>query len=158
MPNTYFQAAVLGAVSGMRSMGGAALASDHLSHSGPNALANAPLLRWLGTPRAALVFKFLAAGEIVADKLPMTPSRLAPGPLFGRLLFGGLSGAAICAADGKRAEAGAVVGALSAVASAYAFYHLRQWADQKTGLPDPVIAVAEDALAYGGGWAVLRER
>ena len=139
-------------------MGGPCLASDHLARAHPDALANAPLLRWLGTPRAALVFKFLAAGEIVGDKLPMTPSRLAPGPLFGRFLFGALCGAALCAADGKRGEAGAVVGALSAVASAYGLYHLRQWADHKTGLPDPVVAVAEDALAYGGGRVILRER
>ena len=121
-------------------MGGPALASGHLARLHPDALSASPLLRWLGTPTAALVFKFLAAGEIVGDKLPMTPSRLAPGPLFGRLLFGSLCGAALCAADGKRAEAGAAIGAAAAAASAFAFYHLRQWTDRTTGLPDPVVA------------------
>ena len=137
-------------------MAGPALASDHLASAHPDALTSSPLLRWLGTPSAALVFKFLAAGEIVGDKLPMTPSRLAPGPLFGRLLFGGITGAALCVAGGKRAEAGAVIGTLAAGASAFGFYHLRQWVDRTTGLPDPAVAVAEDVLAYGGGWSVLR--
>lgn len=156
MPHTYFQAAALGAVTGMRSMGGPALASDHLASAHPDALTTSPFLRWLGTPKTVLVFKILAAGEIVGDKLPMTPSRLAPGPLFGRFLFGGLIGAALCAADGKRVEAGAAIGALAAVASAFTFYHLRQWADKTTGLPDPIVAVAEDAVAFFGGWSVLR--
>ena len=137
-------------------MAGPALASDHLSRVHPNALAASPLLRWLGTPKAALVFKFLAAGEIIGDKLPMTPNRIDPGPLFGRLLFGGITGAALCAADGKRAAAGAAIGVLAAGTSAFGFYHLRQWADRTTGLPDPVVAVAEDAIAFGGGWSVLQ--
>lgn len=152
MPNTYLQAACLGVIAGMRSMGAPALVSDRLVRT-PSAPLEASPLRWLGTARTAGVFKLLAAGEIVGDKLPKTPPRTAPALLLARLLSGGLSGAALCLAAGKPSVTGAAVGAL---AGTFAFYHLRRSLDRATGLPDPLIAVAEDALAYGGGWFVLQ--
>ena len=155
MPNTYLQAACLGVVAGMRSMGAPALVSDHLARTQPPALEQSPL-RWLGTAKAANVTKFLAVGEIVGDKMPFTPNRIAPGPLFGRVMSGALSGAALCAADGKRAEVGAAIGVAAAVAGAFGFYHLRRTLGQKTAIPDPVWGAAEDVLAFGGGWAILR--
>ncbi len=155
MFNTYLQAACLGVIAGMRSMGTPALVSDRLARTPSPALERSPL-RWLGTDRAATITKFLAAGEIVGDKLPFTPSRIAPGPLFGRVLSGGLSGAALCVADGKRAEVGAVIGVAGAVAGAYGFYHLRRTLGQKLPIPDPILGAAEDVLAYGVGWAILR--
>lgn len=155
MPNTYFQAACLGVIAGMRSMGAPALVSDRLAHTQPPALERSPL-RWLGTDRAATITKFLAAGEIVGDKLPFTPSRIAPGPLFGRVVSGGLSGAALCVAEGKRAGLGAVIGVAGAIAGAYGFYHLRRTLGQKLPVPDPVLGAAEDVLAYGVGWKVLQ--
>ncbi len=155
MPNTYLQAACLGVVAGMRSMGAPALVSDRLARTQPPALEQSPL-RWLGTDKAATITKFLAAGEIIGDKLPFTPSRIAPGPLFGRVLSGGLCGAALCLAAGKRAERGAVLGVAGAVAGAYGFYHLRRTLEQKIPIPDPVLGAAEDVLAFGGGWLVLQ--
>lgn len=155
MPNTYLQAACLGVVAGMRSMGAPALVSDRLARSQPPALEQSPL-RWLSSDRAATITKFLAAGEIIGDKLPFTPSRIAPGPLFGRVLLGALSGAALCAAGGKRAGIGAALGVAGAVAGAYGFYHLRHTLGQKTPILDPVLGAAEDVLAYGVGWKVLR--
>lgn len=151
------QAACLGAVAGMRSMGAPALVATHLTRAGhlqPAAFTQSPL-KWLGTPRAALIFQCLGAGEVVGDKLPKTPSRTDPGPLFGRALFGGLCGAALCLdADGSPVL-GAALGAVSAVASAFAFYHLRHALTYDIGLPDLPVALAEDALAYGGGWKAL---
>ena len=94
MPNTYLQAACLGVVAGMRSMGAPALVSDHLAHSQSPSLGPSPL-RWLGTTQAATITKFLAAGEVIGDKLPMAPARIAPIPLFGRVMSGGLCGAAL---------------------------------------------------------------
>ncbi len=153
------QAACLGAVAGMRSMGAPALVATHLTRAGhlqPAAFTHSRL-SWLGTPRAALVFQCLGAGEIVGDKLPKTPSRLDPGPLFGRALFGGLCGAALCLDGGESPALGAALGAASAVASAFAFYHLRHALTFAVGLPDLPVALAEDALAYGSGWKVLAE-
>lgn len=154
MQNTYWKAACLGIVSGMRSMAGPALFSEYVSRD-PSETLRELSLGWLGTPRAAQVTKVLAAGEIVGDKLPLTPSRLDPGPLFGRIVSGGLSGGAICAAEGVPLERGAAIGALAAVAGATLFYHLRRQTVQATGLPDPIIAIGEDALVYGGGWYAL---
>ncbi len=155
MRNLYLQTALIGVASGMRSMAGPALASDHLTRHPSEALAGSSL-GWLGTDRAALITKFLAAGEIIGDKLPMTPSRIAPVPLLGRIASGGLSGAALCAAAGKPAAVGAAIGALGAVAGAFTFYYLRRSAGQRTAIPDPVLGAVEDGLVYGGGLLVLK--
>lgn len=157
MPNTYLRAACLGAVAGMRSMGAPALVAAFLTREGhaPPASLTDSRLGWLGTPRAALVFKWLGAGEVVGDKLPLTPSRLQPGPLFGRALFGGVCGAALCLDAEKSPLSGAALGAGTAVASAFAFYHLRHLLTGTYRVPDFPVALAEDALAYGGGWRAL---
>lgn len=155
MPNTYLQAACLGVVAGMRSMGAPALVSDRLAQTPSVPLEDSPL-RWMGRARTAQVFKLLAAGEIAGDKLPQAPARTAPGPLTARLLSGALSGAALCAAAETSLSAGAAAGALGALAGAFAFFHLRRSLGRATGLADPVFGVAEDALAYGGGWLALR--
>ena len=155
MPDTYLQAACLGVVAGMRSMGAPALVSDHLARSPSPSLGRSPL-RWLGTAKAATVTKFLAVGEIVGDKLPITPSRVAPAPLVARMVSGGLCRAALCLHDGKRGDVGAALGVAGALAGALGFYHLRRTLGQKLPVPDPVLGVAEDALAFGGGWSVLQ--
>ncbi len=153
--NTYLKTACLGVIAGMRSMGAPALVSDHLARTQSPAPEQSSL-RWLGTAKAANVTKFLAVGEIVGDKLPFTPARIAPGPLFGRVMSGGLSGAVLCSAEGKRAGLGAVIGVAAAAAGAYGFYHLRRTWGQRLPVPDPVLGAAEDVLAYGIGWIVLK--
>ncbi len=155
MTNTYLKAARLGVIAGMRSMSAPALISDHLARTQPPALLHSPLA-FLASAQTALVFKFLAGGELVGDKLPFVPARIAPGPLTGRVASGALSGAAVCLAEGERAEMGALVGAVAAAASTYGFYHFRRWLGQVTKLPDPAIAVAEDALAAGIGWSLFQ--
>lgn len=69
-----------------------------------------------------------------------------------------LRGAALNATPNRSARrdtvAGAVLGALGAVVGAYTFYHLRRELTWQ-GLPDMVVAVAEDALALAGGLRVL---
>jgi len=155
MPNTYLQAACLGVVAGMRSMAAPALVSDHLARSQSPSLGPSPL-RWLGTTKAATVTKFLAVGEVVGDKLPATPSRLAPAQLIARAVSGGLCGATLCLHNGKRGDLGAAIGLASALAGAFGFYHLRRTLGQKLPVPDPVLGAAEDVLALGSGWAVLR--
>lgn len=138
----------------MRSMGAPALVSHALSHTDSHPLEKSPLA-WLATPKAATAFQFLALGEIVGDKLPMTPNRIDPGPLFGRAASGALSGAAIFQAEGEQAGVGAAIGLAAAVVSAFAFYHLRHLAGEAKIVPDPVLGGIEDLLAYGVGWSVL---
>lgn len=109
--------------------------------------------RW---SRAALIAA--GAGELVADKLPMTPSRIKPGPLAGRAVMGGIAGIAIASTrHGAGAyPVGITTGALGAIAGSYAGYHARKAVVAQTGLPDPVVAIGEDAIAITLGWATAR--
>jgi len=154
MLDTNVKVITAGIVSGMRSMGGPALVSQYLSQHPSETLAESSL-GWLGTPKAALITKFLAAGEIVGDKLPMTPNRIAQGPLFGRVMSGALCGAALYAAAGKKPATGAILGIATAVLGAFGFFSLRMSLGRASKIPDPVIGAAEDVLAYGVGWIVV---
>ena len=94
-----------------------------------------------------------AAGEYVADKLPATPSRLAPPGLIARLVSGGWSGGELAArAGGKRIE-GAATGAIGAVAGAWAGHTIRTYLTAERGLPDFLCAIVEDAAAILGARA-----
>jgi hypothetical protein len=129
-PATIRRSAIAGAVSGLRSM--TALFFT--------------LLRERRFPAAARLLGLLTVGELVADKLPKIPARIKPGPLMGRAITGGLSGAAVFQSDDGAPVAGAVIGAATAIGASYAGYHLRRAAVEK-GIPDFAYALAEDALA-----------
>src|SRR5256714_5839298 len=83
----------------------------------PAATAWAVYLGWLklqrplaliGTLPAVIVLTLLALAELVADKLPQTPSRTAPVGLIARLVTGGLAGACVSAGGGGRGPPGAL--------------------------------------------------
>ena len=154
-PDLAARAAGLGVVAGMRSqLPFAALAVA--ATRGRFAVGAGRPLDLLRSRRALVGFGLSAAGELVGDKLPMTPSRLAPGPLAGRLALGAVAGAAL-AREAKRAVGlGAALGAGGAALGSFGGYHLRAAAGRATGLPDPVWAVVEDALAIGLAAASVR--
>lgn len=145
----YSAAALMGALAGMRSMAGPAFLGQ-LARKGALSEVNGPL---------ALVTKsgfgatsgVLALGEMVADKLPFTPNRTAVGPLLGRALTGGLSGAVICSAKRRSMLFGALLGAAAAVGAAYGAYHLRKSGGERLHVPDGVMALGEDAIVAGLG-------
>ena len=118
-------AALVGAASGMRTM------------SGPAALALRGRLP--GGPAVAA----LAAGELVADKLPFVPPRTDPPALAARAASGAVSGSRLAGGPG------AALGALAAAGSSFATMRARSALVELTGLPDPVVAVAEDGVALG---------
>ncbi len=94
----------------------------------------------------------VAAGELVGDKLPMTPSRLAPGPFLARLVSGGWCGGELAArADGAR-FIGIALGAAGAAAGAWLGYTVRAFLGER-GLPPFALAVVEDAIAIAGARA-----
>ncbi len=128
----YLRALGIGLVSGLRSMTGPA----------------ATRIRGGGMP--ALVVPLLALGELIADKLPGIPPRTSPPALAVRVLAGGFAGSSLVGDDGDR-RIGFALGAAGAVAAAYLALRLRTAAAAKTGLPDPVIALAEDAVALSAG-------
>ena len=152
---TLTRSLMLGAISGMRSIMGTALISSHIAGRHDSALRGTPLAP-LANENVARALSVLSAGEVAADKLPGIPPRIATGPLIGRALFGALAGAAVCAEDRQPLAAGALVGAVSAVAVTFGMYHLRRWLTQEAGLPDTVVALAEDTIAYSIGRQALR--
>ncbi len=146
--NTYIKSLCIGILAGMRSMSAPAVASAMLSKRPSEALAASPL-RVFCSPLAAKVFKALAAGELVGDKLPKTPARIDPLPLAARAVSGGTCAAALCIAEGENAAAGAAIGVIAAVASSFAFYQARRVAGEKLPLSDPILGAAEDLIAGG---------
>jgi uncharacterized membrane protein len=99
-----------------------------------------------------------AVGEVIGDKMPKTPNRIAFPALLGRIGAGAFVGFAFgtTTKSGKsdlRIE-GAIVGAVGALVGTYV-----AWAARKavsTVLPDPVVALAEDAAVIAGSRAVVR--
>ena len=111
----------------------------------------------LRTPRAALFTGTSALGEMVVDKLPIVPSRLTAPVLGGRILFGGLTGAANTPLAYRPWE-GAVVAMLGAVAGNYGGYYGRAWLGKRTAWPDPAVGLVEDAIAVSTALAAARTR
>jgi uncharacterized membrane protein len=136
---------VLGAVAGLRSILPLALLAWL-----------APPVPWLSAFWARWLFGLAAAGELVSDKLPRTPSRLNPGPLIGRLVLGGLVGSLSVVPTQTPVWMGALIGALASAAGSFGGAKLRAVLVRKTGKPDLWIALLEDALAIGAAtWALL---
>jgi uncharacterized membrane protein len=91
----------------------------------------------------------LALSELIADKLPFTPSRLKAGPLASRIASGAVCGATIYGVVKRPLMEGAVLGGVGAIAGAFAGYHVRKRLSRD--MPDLGVAALEDALAIGGG-------
>jgi len=91
----------------------------------------------------------LAVSELIADKLPFTPSRLKAGPLASRIVSGAVCGATIYGVVKRPLMEGAVLGGVGAIAGAFAGYHMRKRLSRD--MPDLGVGALEDALAFGGG-------
>jgi uncharacterized membrane protein len=105
-------------------------------------------LAFLGATATAYVATALALGELVADKLPTTPSRKVPVQFGARIFSGALCGAALAAPSGAivvgllLGAAGAVIGTLGGAAA-----RARLAATFGKDLP---AALLEDVVAVGG--------
>jgi uncharacterized membrane protein len=132
------RAAALGAATGMRST--VALAALILRRSdGLPAVLHGQAAR----SSAAIA----DAGELVMDKLPMTPSRLDPPGLIGRVVSAGLAAAVLARSGHRRPIPAMAIASACAVAAAKVCHDARAALARR--VPDPVVAVAEDALAIG---------
>ena len=140
----------LGAVAGMRTMMAPALLSSALKKRSSKRLRRSRL-RFMQSNSTATTLKVLAAGELIGDKLPMTPSRTEPAGLLGRSLSGALVGATVARTQRENYVLGASIGLLSAVASTYTFYYARKKLGEETPLPDILLAGLEDTLAIKVG-------
>jgi uncharacterized membrane protein len=143
----------LGVVAGLRSM------------TAPAAVAWAARLGWLhlegtalsflGTPWLAYLLTVFMLAELVADKLPRTPPRTMVGPFLGRILLGGLAGAALALGFGNSLILGAVLGGLGGIAGTLGGYRARTALVRALRVPDYVVAMAEDCVAVGGALLVV---
>jgi uncharacterized membrane protein len=134
----------LGAISGLRALSGPAFVSRAASRGDLDL--DGTVFAFLGSPRISKVLVLTELGELVGDKLPITPSRTALLPLLGRAASGALVGAAVFVSEGRRATTGAALGSTAAIAAGFAGERLRALTVEKTGFPDPVVALAEDAI------------
>ena len=142
------------ALAGMRSAGAPTLLSHYLVRHPAPALATSPL-RLLQQPAVAFALKLAAAKEFKHDKNPEAAPRTAPRGLSLRTLGGALAGATWCQATGQSAFRGALLGGLGAAAATFGWYQLRKSITKKTALPPNVVGLAEDALLWSAGAALL---
>lgn len=154
LPGLFWQVAGLGILAGMRTFSAPVVASHILSRHKSKNLSGSPL-KFMQSDTTALVFKVLAAGELVGDKLPITPNRTATPGVIGRCVSGALAGASIFKASGSNALAGAIIGSVSALGSTFGCYYLRKFVVAKTDIADPVIGGIEDALVAGTGACLI---
>src|SRR5258705_10574305 len=117
-----FFAFLIGFFAGLRSL------------TAPAATAWAVYLGWLklerplsliGSLPAVAIFTLLAVGELVADKLPQTPSRTAPPGLIAGIVMGGLAGAWVAADRGERIFRGVLLGSVGGVVGCFRGYEAR---------------------------------
>ncbi|MGI9114420.1 MAG: hypothetical protein DLM52_07265 [Chthoniobacterales bacterium] len=137
----------IGFIAGLRSMTAPA-ATAWAAHLGWLHLQRAAVA-WMRSLTAALIFSILAFGEMIADKLPMTPKRTALGPLLVRVVSGMLCGACVTSAARFGLISGAVLGGAGAVAGAFAGYEFRRRLPPALHAKDAPIAIAEDMITLG---------
>ncbi len=144
---------LLGVVCGLRSM------------MAPAAVCWGVRLGWLhveGTkfafihnPITLVVFTLFALGELVADKLPMTPARTAPPGLIARVVFGAACAAVLAVSAGGSLGAAVLSGVLGALAGTYGGYAARHAVTASGKLPDLPVALIEDLVAIALGFFLV---
>ena len=154
----YARVATLASVAGLRSM--LPLFATTIAASRGDAAAT-----YQGQPyallrtRVALVGLALAAvGEVIGDKLPTTPSRLAPLPLGGRAISGAIVGAVMARRAALSVPTGALLGTIAALGGSLVGYQSRATLGRVTGVPDRVWAFIEDGIAIGLACVVFTDK
>jgi uncharacterized membrane protein len=113
-------------------------------------------LSFLGKPVTLGIVSLLALGELIADKLPMTPNRTSPGPLLGRIATAAFAATAIAIAARQSAVMVSVVGMIGALGGTFGGYFARSSLVKRYGIPDFAIALTEDLVAVGGAFCLVR--
>jgi uncharacterized membrane protein len=114
-------------------------------------------LTLIGSLPSVVIFTLLAVVELVADKLPQTPSRTAPPGLIARILMGGLTGACVAAGGGQGAVLGALLGIVGGIVGCFGGYQARTALVKALGTRDIYVALVEDLVTIAGClWVVTR--
>src|ERR687893_2929176 len=118
LPDIVTRALGMGAIAGFRSMASPAALSRAVSDGRIEGLEDTPLAV-LGSSRASRMLRMFEIGEMLVDKLPITPSRTSLPPLLGRAASGAFVGAALFASENRRPAGGGGIGAAAGGVSAY---------------------------------------
>lgn len=148
----YAKVVSLGAAAGLRTMMAPALLSYSASQRNDGNSENT-----LASRKAVVGFGLLAVGELIADKLPNTPNRTEPIGLAARIVSGAISGGIISSKYKKSVPIGIALGALAAIAAAYAGQNIRRAVSKETGIHSSVIGAVEDIIAIRIGAAALKD-
>lgn len=154
--STFFRAIGLGIVTGMRSAMGPAFTSYFVNQQPSGKLRRSPL-RFMQHPATLHYLQTMAAGELVLDKAPGIGNRIAAPGIAGRALAGALSGATLYQAQNGKAWKGALIGGVTAIAAAYAFFYLRRETGRRLPIKDAALGGVEDAMAVGIAAASIRK-
>jgi len=110
-------------------------------------------LAFLGYAWTPWILTLFAAGELVTDQLPSTPSRKVPIQFGTRILMGAVCGAALTAGAGSLLL-GATLGVAGAVAGTLGGHAFRARMAAAFGRDLPA-ALLEDAIAIGAASAIV---
>jgi uncharacterized membrane protein len=153
--NTTSKIIGLGIISGMRATFAPAIAAHYLSKQTNPALAKSQL-GFIQSPVAAVVTKLLSLGEIVGDKLPNTPNRIAAPQVMARVASGAFAGAIISVLDKNSISKGILMGGAAALAATFTTFYLRRYISKATFIKEPVTGALEDVLAISAGIRIMR--
>jgi uncharacterized membrane protein len=148
------RAALLGFVAGIRSQVPVAILAIEARRGGFDPGAGR-LARGFASREGMLGSVAALGGELVADKLPITPARTTSGPFLQRLATGATVGAAVHYDAGRPRALGALLGAAGAGAGAWVGNRARILAAERTSLPGPLLGAIEDLVAIGLAVLVL---
>lgn len=148
--NTLTRSFAIGISAGMRTQMPGAVLTWQLANGGLNR-GRGPVWSLLGRKGTRNVATVMAVGELVGDKLPMTPDRISGNAGIGRLVFGTSMGALVASGVGARSGGlviAAAAGAVGGAVGSYGGYWARRSIVGQYGLPDLPVALIEDAFAY----------
>jgi len=114
-------------------------------------------LSLIGSVPSVAIFTVVAVLELIADKLPNTPSRTSPPGLIARIVMGGLVGACVAVGGGERLFLGALLGAIGGVVGCFLGYKVRTGLVRALRTRDIYVALLEDLVTIAGSfWVVSR--
>lgn len=148
-------AAGAGALAGMRSTAAPAVMAAWTFSTGPRPggprVERTLARRWVMALLAAAV-----AGELVFDKLPGTPPRVALGPFAGRVLSGALAGWVVARRFGHSPARATITAGTSAGLSTVASYRIRRNAHSHHVASSTVLGLIEDGVVAAGALLLWR--
>jgi uncharacterized membrane protein len=147
----YVLAFLIGVIAGLRSLTAPAVVS-WAARLGWLHLENT-WLAFLGYAATPYILSVLAIVELIADKLPKTPSRKAAPGFTARLVTGAVCGSAL--ASVQPLIGGLLAGVIGGIAGTLGGYEFRTRLVKAFGGNDSPIAILEDVIAIGGALLIV---